>query len=145
MLSQAAPIRVQHVGDRRPQQELRQLLGGAVQELVGEQIGHHRGPPREPGQRARDIGAIPELGRGQTHAAHPALGVTPEPLDVTGHETVLAERGEQFGGLGRRKRQIVLAALTPSGSPLDGLAAATTVCTLGPRQATRHHLSAGFT
>ena len=53
----------------------------------------------------------------------PALGATPESLDVSGGETVLAECGEQLGGLGQRQRQIALAELgepAPAPPPADG-------------------------
>ena len=117
-----AELGVQDVGDRRAQQELRQLPGGAVEQLVGEQIGHHRGPPREFGHRGRDVGAVLEPGGGETQASHPALGATPQALDLTRSQAVLAERGEQLGGLGQCQRQIALAELrepAPAPPPAD--------------------------
>ena len=41
--------------------------------------------------------------------------MTPERLDLTGSQAVLAERGEQLGGLGQRQRQIALAELGQPG------------------------------
>ena len=111
-----AQLAVQHVGDRGPQQELRQLGRGAVEQLVSEQIGDHRGPPGELGHRGRDV-AVLEPGGGQPQAGHPALGVTPERLDLTGSQAVLAERGEQLGGLGQRQRQVALADLGQPAPP----------------------------
>ena len=43
--------------------------GDAVEQLVGEQIGHHRGPPRELRHRSRDVGAVLEPGGGEAQAA----------------------------------------------------------------------------
>jgi hypothetical protein len=111
-----------HVGHRCPQEKLRQLGGGAVKQFVGEQIGDDRGPPGELGHGGRDVGAVPQAGRGQPQASYPALGVTPEPLDLADCQAVLAERGEQLGGLGQRQRQVALAEFgepAPAPPPAD--------------------------
>ena len=103
--------RVQDVGNRRPQQELRQLLRGVAEQL-GEQVRHDRGPPGELGHCGRDVGAILEPRRRPAAGRRtPALGVTPQLLELTRRQAMLAERGEQLDGLGQRQRQITLAEL----------------------------------
>ena len=93
-----------------------------MEQFVGEEIGNHRRPPGELGHRGRDVGAIVEPSGGQPQASHPALGLTPQPLDLTGSQAVLAERVEQLGGLGQRQREVALADLgepAPAPPPAD--------------------------